>query len=300
MQLIAVLLVSCIGTIITQDFKMITIFFSVTRMGFAVLLLWLFAIEVLNARILNGYGPELINTRQCLENLKLLLLKNDSLSSEQRRQLKSKIAHLIDYISLHDITEETIRQLKAVSPGIFGLGDGLRDRQGRPTDIYIKLAHEDRSRMPLAGANFLWQHSQDKDLSVSEYGDQSASIEIWVSCNTLLLLSHELGHVIYIIPNLATYVDFYNFAYARMKDITYIGHKYQDPSGKSAEAFAKQFYSDWKTYRRLTGVKIESPLSRLTAIKKYLKNEIVSRENLAFRNKPAAPLDARLKTSNRR
>src|SRR5688572_28052794 len=123
MQLIVVLLVSCIGTIVTQDLKMITFIFSMSRMGVAALLLWLFAIEVLHARILNGYGSQLANNKQCLENLRLLLLGNDSLSSEQRRLVKSKVADLIDFISLHEITEETIRQLKIVSPRIFGLGD---------------------------------------------------------------------------------------------------------------------------------------------------------------------------------
>ena len=87
-----------------------------TRIGFAVLLLWLFAIEVLHARILNGYGAKLNDNKQCLENLRLLLTGNDSLSADQRRRLKSKVADLIDFISLYEITEETIRQLKIVSP----------------------------------------------------------------------------------------------------------------------------------------------------------------------------------------
>ena len=220
-------------------FEMRTFMFPMTRIGFAALLLWLFAIEVLHARILNGYGTQLTNNKQCLENLRLMLLGNDSLSAEQRRRVKSKIADLIDFISLYEITEEAIRQLKIVSPTIFHLSDSLKDKQGRPTDIYIKLVHEERSRIPLAGANFLWQHAYDKDLSVSEFGTQTASIEVWVGCNALMLLSHELGHVIYIVPNLATYVAFYNHAYWQVEDISYVGHKHQDSSGKSADNFTE-------------------------------------------------------------
>jgi hypothetical protein len=219
------------------------------------------------------------------------LLGNDSLSSEQRRQVKSKIADLIDFISLYEITEDAIRQLKIVSPMIFHLSDSLKDKQGRPTDIYIKLVREERSRIPLAGANLLWQHAYDKDLSVSEFGPQTASIEVWIGCKALLLLSHELGHVNYIVPNLAIYVAFYNHAYWHVEDISYVGHKHQDSSGKSADNFMKQFYSDWRTYRRLGGIKLESPLLRLAAIKKQLKNEMVGWENLAIKSKPAAPLD---------
>ena len=262
-----------------------------TRIGFAALLLWLFAIEVLHARILNGYGTQLTNNKQCLENLRLMLLGHDSLSSEQRRRVKSKIADLIDFISLYEITEEAIRQLKMVSPKTFYLSDSLKDRQGRPTDIYIKLVHEERSRLPLAGANFLWQHAYDKDLSVSEFGNQTASIEVWIGSNALMLLSHELGHVIYIVPNLATYVVFYNHAYWQVEDISYVGHKHQDISGKSADNFMKQFYNDLRTYRRLGGMNLESPSVRLAAIKKQLKNEMTGWENLATRNKPAAPLN---------
>jgi hypothetical protein len=262
-----------------------------TRIGFATLLLLLLAIEDLHGRILNGYGTHLTNNKQCLENLRLMLLGNDSLSSEQRRQVKSKIADLIDFISLYEITEDAIRQLKIVSPMIFHLSDSLKDKQGRPTDIYIKLVHEGRSRIPLAGASFLWQHAYDKDLSVSEFGTQTASIEVWIGSNALLLLSHELGHVIYIVPNLAIYVAFYNHAYWQVENISYVGHKHQDSSGKSADNFMKQFYSDWRTYRRLGGIKLESPLLRFAAIKKQLKNEMVGWENLAIRNKPVAPLD---------
>jgi hypothetical protein len=273
-------------------FEMRTFMFLITRTGFAALLLWLLTMADIHARILNGYGTQLTNSKQCLENLRLMLLGNDSLSSDQRRRVKSKIAGLIDFISLYEITEEAIRQLKMVSPRIFYLSDSLKDKQGRPTDIYIKLVHEERSRIPLAGANFLWQHAYDKDLSVSEFGAQTASIEVWIGSNALLLLSHELGHVIYIVPNLATYVAFYNHAYWQVEDISYVGHKHQDLSGKSADNFMKQFYSDWRTYRRLGGIKLESPSLRLAAIKKQLKNEMVGWENLAIRNKPAAPLDA--------
>jgi hypothetical protein len=160
--------------------EMRTSIFSMTRIGFTAMLLWLFAIEVLHARILNGYVTQLTNNKQCLENLRLMLLGKDSLSTEQRRRVKSKITDLIDFISLYEITEEAIRQLKIVSPKIFYLSDSLKDKQGRPTDIYIKLVYEERSRIPLAGANFLWQHAYDKDLSVSEFGAQTASIEVWI------------------------------------------------------------------------------------------------------------------------
>jgi hypothetical protein len=265
--------------------------FPMTRIGLAALLMWLLSIEDLHARSLNGYETHLTNNKQCLENLRLMLLGNDSLSSEQRRRVKSKIADLIDFISLYQITEEAIRQLKIVSPRIFYLSDSLKDKRGRPTDVYVKLVHEERSRIPLAGANFLWQHAYDKDLSVSEFGTQTASIEVWIDCNVLLLLSHELGHVTYIVPNLATYVAFYNHAYWQVEDISYVGHKHQDSSGKSADNFTKQFYSDWRAYRRLGGIKLESPSLRLAAIKKQLKDEMGGWENLAIRNKPAVPLD---------
>ena len=265
--------------------------FPMTRIGFAALLLWLFAIEVLHARILNGYGTQLTNNKQCLENLRLVLLGSDSLSSEQRKRVKSKIADLIDFISLYEITEEAIRQLKIVSPKIFYLSDSLKDKKGRPTDIYIKLVHEERSRIPLAGANLLWQHAYDKDLSVSEFGAQTVSIEVWIGCKALLLLSHELGHVNYIVPNLAVYVVFYNHAYSHLENISFVGHKHQDSSGKSADNFMKQFYDDWREYRKLGGIKLESPLLRLAAIKKQLKNEMLGWENLAVRNKLAAPLE---------
>lgn len=287
------LIAFCIGIIVIHGSEMKTFIFSLARMGFAALLLWLFAIEALHARLLNGYGGQIASNKQSLENLRMMLLGSDSLSPDQRRQLKSKIAALVDFISLYEITEEAIDQLRTVSPKIFLASDAVRDKRGRRTDIYVKLVHKERSRLPLEGANFLWQHANDKDLSVSEFGNRTASIEVWINCNAVLLLSHELGHVIYIVPNLATYVDFYKSAYARVGDITYVGHKYQDPSGKSADNFMMQFRNDLREYRRLGGVKLESPLSRLVAIRKQLRTETVGWGNVATRKKPLAQLDKR-------
>jgi len=281
-----------IGTIVTHGFEMKTSIFSLTRMRFAVLLLWLFALDDLHARILNGYGAHVVEHKQQLENLRLTLLGNNNLPSSQRKQLKAKIAALIDFIALHEITEEAIRQLKVVSPKIFQVSDRLRDKLGRPTDVYIKLVRRERSRLPLEGANFLWQHAYDKDLTVSEFGNQTATIEVWLGSNALLLLSHELGHVTYIVPNLATYVDFYKHAYWGVADIHYVGHEHQDRSGKSANNFMKQYYADLREYRRLGGIKLKSPLLQMAAIKKQLKNEMGRWENLAFRSQPVAPLDA--------
>lgn len=224
-------------------------------------------------RIMNGYEPQIERSKIALQELKAFLSENKHLSLGERLQVKEDIENLTSCISYYEITEALIRQLRVISPGIFVETDNLKDKRGRPTDVYVKLIPKEAARILLEAATFFAQAPADEDLNHSAYGDYSVSVEIWISNNALFLLSHELGHIKYIVPNLATYAKFYNKHYAKVRvNLGHIGHFPFDQSGKYARGFEKRFLEDEKTYLQKGGKKPQTFFSLLTRIRKTIRN----------------------------
>lgn len=242
------------------------------RTIFFVVALCVLPLTHLFGRIMNGYESQVQSSKVSLRELSLLLAESKDLSMVQRLRVRSEIDNLINYISYYELTEELIRQLRVVSPAIYTEIDNIEDKRGRPTDVYVKLIPKEKTRIQLEGASFFEQSSGDEDANHSEYGDYSVSVEIWISNNALLLLSHELGHIKYIVPNLAAYAKYYDKYYAKNRmQLPCIGHRPHDQSGKMANNFVKRFLEDRKTYSQYGERKTEAFFSLLARIRKTVR-----------------------------
>ena len=252
-----------------------------------VITLSLFSSVKLLGTIRNGYESDLNDNIQKLQNLKLQLLNEKDMSPGQKRSVKSQINNLVSLISYHQLTEEVIMQLKIFSPGMYDEIDDIRDKKGRVTDVYVRLIPKENSITQLRAASFFRQSVSDEDASVSKYGDYSVSIDIWISETALILLSHELGHVKYIVPNLATYSKFYEKQYSKTKvSLSYIGHSPRDESGKSAYAFQKRFGQDRRLFLQNGGESPQRLISYLTQVRKGIRDS--DNTGIALASVPAA------------
>ena len=224
-------------------------------------------------KIKNGYEARLEDARASLQSLNLLLLEGKKLSPADRLLVRSKIENLVEYLSLYELTDEFIRQLKIVVPVMFTELDNIKDKRGRFTDIYVRLIPEGKSRIPLTAASFFQQMGDDEDANVSHYGIYSVSVDILIVNNALLLLSHELGHIKHIVPNLAEYSKFYNWCYKKpVSGNSYIGHSASDLSGQQSHIFERRFLEEQKIYFKHGGRKPMSLFPLLTQIRKNTKN----------------------------
>jgi hypothetical protein len=162
--------------------------------------------------------------------------------------------------------------------------DTITDKQKRPTNIFVKLIPRDQPMVPLRAATIFIQSSTDADASISEYGEHSVSVNLSIDGSALLLLSHELGHIRYVVPNLAEYVAFYNRWYKReISDFSYFGHNRFDESGRSAVAFEQRFRGDLASYLIAGGTKFESPAILLDRIRRNSrKSETPERPEMSF------------------
>lgn len=102
----------------------------------------------------------------------------------------------------------------------------------------------------------------------------TVSVEIWAVPKALLVLSHEVGHVKYQVPNLASYVQFHGKNYpAATTEFDIIGHRGDDPSGMAAVEYQKRYRENFSRYLKETDAKFETPMATLTNIMRAMGKE---------------------------
>ena len=221
------------------------------------------------AEIKNGYEKDILIMKESLKNLTNILIENKNLSGIQRRKIESKAETLVNHISFYDLTENLLNQFKIIAPRLYAEIDTISDRKGRPVHVYVKFVPVDATKVKAWGTTYLNQVENDKDAYLSEYGELTVSIKIWIVPKALLVLSHELGHVKYQIPNLASYMDFHK-KYYKDELSNYIGHNPHDPSGKTAVQTEKLFRKEYFYFLKNTNEKIQNPVILLTKIRKSM------------------------------
>lgn len=221
-------------------------------------------------KIRNGYAP---NLKRKLDHLQKLTarLSEQMQSAIERRIILTEIGKIKDYLAYYELTEAILGQLKMLSGEIYTELDEIRDRKQRVTDIYVRLVPRDEAKIKFSAASFIGRSSLDKDASFSEFGKYSVSMDVWITGTALQELYHELGHVKYIIPNLAMYSTFYDSHYDLPNvNIPSIGHHKNDLSGRSAMDFERRFKLDRTTYIKNTGRKLERTFALLAVIRQRM------------------------------
>ena len=229
------------------------------------------------AKLRNGYEKDIRIVRENLKNYNDVLNKNNNLSASEKRNVKTSIKNLLAYQSYYELTEGLLKQFKLISPGLYNRLDSIKDAKGRFTDVYVKFIPREEALVMAAGVTSMAQSDEDKDACFSEYGKHSVSIKIWLFSQALFVLSHELGHVNYQVPNLEAYTEYYKKEYS-VAESNRIGHSAKDPSGKNATTFEKEFWRDYLDYLkfRKSDTRLESPHVLMKEIKKKVTNSQVS------------------------
>ncbi len=236
------------------------------------LLLSILSFSELFGKIRNGYESQLYSCKLSLHGLNMELLTRPDLTREKRMLIESKIEHLVNFISYYELTAELLRQFRMVAPGIYLEIDSLTDHRGRPTDVYVRLMPREKLRTQMKAATFVARSLIDEDASVSEYGEFSVAVDIGINDNALHLLSHELGHISYIVPNLAAYSEFYNKHYVKARVRSdFMGHRPRDESGKMANVFERRFMEEKERYYFYGGIKPESPYALVNRIRRNVR-----------------------------
>jgi len=153
--------------------------------------------------------------------------------------LSDKLAHL-ENIQFHlNYTDEILTMFYQISPEIYNQVDNIKDEKGINVDVYVKVIYSLGS-----GIDGKTNLNSWKDNYYSEYGPNTVSVEIRLNQKIMYTLAHEFGHVLYQVPNLSSYMEYYKANYKEYE--RGYGHKRGDPSGEMAELIEKQFAKQYK------------------------------------------------------
>lgn len=229
-----------------------------------------------SGEIKNGYEKKIFSRRLSLKGFHDILRYNNNLSPSEKKKIKDRIKSLIDYIAYYEITENLLKQLRIIAPDLYHEIDTIKDSKGSITDVYVKFISKEQARVKAAGTTSLEHAAGDRNTYSSEYGEGTVSVNIRMVSKALWVLSHELGHVKYQVPNLSSYLKFYKDNYlSGIADPNYLGHNHNDPSGKNAISFDHKFNENYIEYLRKGNHRVVSPLALIQGIRKRVQLEIL-------------------------
>ena len=222
------------------------------------------------AEIKNGY-VDVENARVALRSLKLLTSSDTTLNEKQSRNVNDRIKVLTDYINYFEITNILLNEFTRIVPDLFADINGIKDKAGSPTDVYVKFIPMNQVDGNHPGATYI-QYKQGDDTNYSEYGANTVSIKIWIMDTSLTILAHEFGHVKYEVPNLS---DYQNYQKANPNiNRSYRGHNPSDLSGQSASTYEKKFSRTYSDYLKSTMSRRLSPFKIARQVREA--NEVVT------------------------
>ena len=234
------------------------------------------------ADIRNGYDVGISTARASLD-VYSSLLKESGWTPHRKRAMEATRSDLVKYIAYHDLTETLLKQLRAIAPDLYHEIDTIKNMNGEITDVYVRFIPEEEASVRAWGITAIAQTPGDANIYLSEYGEGSVSIKVCVVSQALLVLAHELGHVKYIVPNLATYKEYHMLQYPPCStQSNHVGHDADDQSGKSAVAFEKRFKASYfMRHSKNEIVRTDSPRVLVNKIRREILSRMSSGVPLA-------------------
>ena len=172
---------------------------------------------------------------------------------------------------MYQRTEAIIKNFKRISPELLSDADNVKDAEGNITDVYVSAVYHMGSRDGVLGVTNLGYSNRNRRIYASRFGDKTVEIKVNAGPKATTLLAHEIGHVLYQVPNLASYIGFYQKAYGPKGGKR--GHRPDDPSHQSVVRTMNKFYTDYMEI-----LQVEGPVARFMSLlkkpmKKLLKPE---------------------------
>lgn len=203
----------------------------------------------LNARIINGYEQQYKEAMLALNSIGQIpqgnLTKQDNARYKKFVEETRKKVQITE--DLFQKTEALIASLRLIDPELYHRVDQLRDFEGNITDVYIHMLEKSGSKVK--GFTNLEQSKSNPHVYTSGYGDYSVSVSVVFSSfrNSLKCLVHELGHILYQVPNLQSYMQYFKETYLT-SDFRgdELGHLDTDPSHLSVKSTMLRFLAQWK------------------------------------------------------
>jgi len=229
------------------------------------------------AKIRNGYENEIARAKLSIRHIRQLLADNPQYSARERRKLQDRISMLTDVLVYHQLTDTLLYKFRVIAPDLYAEIDTIKDHMQRDIDVYVKFIPRSKSRVMSSGAVTLSAFDEEDFYCVSEHGKGTVSVTIWLIQNALTVLSHEFGHLRYMIPNIEEYLKFYKGTYIRRANESAPGHECGDAGGLTALRYESRYRRQYGSYIRDRHAKI-SPYNLVTKLRESVRFDLHRKE----------------------
>lgn len=205
------------------------------------------------AEIRNGYANDLIIVEKKLRIFNEFgqgFLRNDQ-RKKLEKLLKTTHTKAEKLKENYAKTQNLLEDLRMIAPSLYNEINTIKDHEGNDTHVYVKVVKD--LGPYFLGINNVAQSTSNPHVYTSEYGDHSVSVMVIYpsAFKALKILVHELGHVRYQVPHLASYSAYHRRVYQSPSfKGKAIGHLSTDPSHQSVTETMSFFYKSWKQYYR--------------------------------------------------
>ncbi|GEM_PF-3478295 len=214
--------------------------------------------QPVSAKIINGFLHEKVKLEREINDL--LKISNSILEKNELRRYDRKLKLLgKKYETISQKFEETnqlLLEFYRIDPKLYDRVSKVTDAEGTVNHVYVSLVDvQDKEYKYLSSSHFkasayttVGQWERNPNACKSKYGAYSVSIVIRKGCNVNFALAHEFAHVLYIVPNLSEYADFYVNNHSQIINKHNKGHSPYDPGLAFTDKIEDSFRGNYQDY----------------------------------------------------
>ena len=212
----------------------------------------LYAITI-QAEVVNGFEKEKIILESAIMNNKMLLL--EPTTKKEQKRIERDIEHLYKryrtVVKKYLQTTQLIEKITKIDPKLFMKVSNITNAEGTPTNVYVRYVsklskeyrHYEKKHFKADAYTGVGQSKDNKHMCVSKSGFNSITITVGYCANEIKALAHEFAHVLYIVPNIDSYVTYWN-----QTERTKAGHKTSDPGYELVTRTENAFIQNYIKY----------------------------------------------------
>lgn len=210
-----------------------------------------------SADIINGILYEKIKLEREIENLDKLSKEAESVKLSRKFEYKVKCLRkqYAKVCKYYLEAEQLLSEFKIIDPELFERVSKVTNSEGTLTHVYVRYVTRNSKEFKRLEINYnkatgytsvgQWENSEN--VCESFYGTNTICVTIGEGCNEKLVLAHEFGHVLYMVPNLKSYLEFmHNYRYKLDKYNK--GHSPIDPSTKFVHQIQDNFNEKYTSF----------------------------------------------------
>jgi hypothetical protein len=211
-----------------------------------------------SSNIINGYLREKLifekEIKKSAELLKEVIKHKDSIQIEKKlKKLRREYASIcLKYLE----TEKLISEISIIDPVLYDTVSKVTNAEGTLTHVYVRYTNPNskeikyltEQQFKASGYTCVLQDKNNEHVCSSFFGTNTISIVICKGCDEKLVLAHEFGHVLYIVPNLKEYIDFSENPNGFISAKSHTGHSSFDPSNPMVNSVEKRFKNKYRGY----------------------------------------------------